>query len=136
DTILACYIKHMHGQWNSSAKDNIFHNHYRGNTIDSSFYVGPSHCPAGKCSFKPRDADWQTIAISASGQPVTLSISGTAGMGQPVATVNATLHFSPDDVKGGLYYFSPSINGLKRVPFGAAQAQDYVRDGGGTGCAG
>jgi hypothetical protein len=137
-TMLARNINQMNIQWIGNNKDAEYKIHITGATIDSSFYVGAGVCQNGsQCSYKPQDMDWQTIALSSSGQEVQMQISATAGNGQPVATSSMVpLDFSPEDVMGGLYYFSTSVRGIKRVPFGASTATDFIPNGNETGCAG
>jgi hypothetical protein len=139
NSMLARNINQMAIQWTRSQKDKVFKIHIAGQTIDVTFYVGASVCSGGgaDCVFKPADKDWQLVTLSSSGQSATLTISGTASSGFDVATSRPiTLNFSPDDVKGGFYYFSPSIFGLKRLPFGASTATQYIANGGNTGCVG
>src|SRR5262249_639966 len=63
--------------------------------------------------------------------------AATAGNGQPVAESDPVpLNFSPEDVNGGLYYFSTSAQGIKRLPFGASTATDFIKNGNGNNCAG
>ncbi len=127
-TMLARNINQMNLQWTGNGTDTEYKIHLVGPTVDQSFYVGAAVCGGGtQCSYKPQDADWQAVAQSATGSKVTLTIQGTAGPGAPVATsTQAELNFSPDDVKGGLYYFSTSAQGIKRLPFGASQALDFL----------
>ena len=66
-----------------------------------------------------------------------LVITGTGSMGGQTGTSTPVrVRFSPEDVRGGLYYFSPTITGIKRVPLGASQPVDFITAGNGTGCAG
>ena len=139
--MLARNILQNNIQWAGSTKDQIFRIHVVGATIDATFFVGQQACStvAGKlqCKYQPTNDAWQAIAVSAAGAPVSLNVSGTAGADQPVAdSPPITLNLSPEDVKGGLYYFSPSIQGLKRLPFGASAATNFVQQGGGYNCTG
>ncbi len=128
-------------QWSGAKQHKVFHIHVSGATIDSNFYVGSGVCQETpdslQCSYSPQDSTWSTVALSAAGQPVNITVAGTTGPGQPVAESSpVVVNFSPEDVKGGFYYFSPSINGLKRLPFGATEVTDFISQGGGYGCAG
>ena len=138
-TMLARNINQMNIQWTGKAGYTMYKIHLEGGAVNMSFYLGASLCAGGtQCSFRPSDAAWQAIARSAStGGPVTMTVEGTAGAGMPVGRSPAqSLLFSPEDVKGGLYYFSTSIRGIKRLPFGASQATDFIVDGNEYGCAG
>lgn len=141
-TMMPRNIEQVNFQWKASTKSRLFRIHVVGTTIESSFYLGQAVCSTvnntSQCKYQPTDAQWQTIAVSAKGRPVTVTISAVGGRDQPVAdSTPLTINISPEDVKGGLYYFSPSINGLKRLPFGAAQATNFVSFPQGSGnCAG
>lgn len=141
-TMMPRNIEQVNFQWTASTKSRLFRIHVVGAAIDSSFYLGQAVCTTvqnvQQCKYQPTDGQWQTVAVSAKGQPVTVTISAVSGRDQPVAdSTPLTMNISPEDVKGGLYYFSPSINGLKRLPFGAAQATNFVSFPQGSGnCAG
>jgi hypothetical protein len=129
-------------QWKGSFKDALYRIHVVGShatygeTIVQDFYIGAGACATDLtmgsnkllCSYQPDGKSvWPSIALSASGGSATFTVAGTAGGGQPVAeSPTQTLNFSPEDVRGGLYYFSPSISGLKRTPFGASTAGDFI----------
>jgi hypothetical protein len=135
-TMLARNINQLELQWRASTKDKLFHIRVVGGSIDSSFYVGSSLCANGTdCRYPFADKDWQTIALSASGAMVTITVDGTAALGAAVASAKPVkANFSPEDVKGGLYYFSTSLHGLERLPFGASQATPFIT--GSTACVG
>lgn len=106
-------------------------------TLDSpryqqTFYLGSAACKGTECSYLVEDKVWNTIAHASSGK-ATMTVAGTAGARKPVGTATLTLLFSPQDVRGGLYYFATSRSGLMRVPFGATQAVPYLL---GTGMGG
>jgi hypothetical protein len=68
---------------------------------------------------------------------VTLTVSGVATKGSQVGTSTpVNVLFSPEDTRGGLYYFSPTIKGIKRVPLGASKPVNFISNGDETGCAG
>ncbi len=138
NTLLARNLGQMDLQWSGNPSDSLYRIHVVGDTIDATFYVGGARCTGGvQCSYSVPDSSWKAIALSAAGKAVNIQISGTAGAGMPVAGDGGTaISFSPEDVQGGLYYFSPTIRGIKRLPFGAATATDFIPAGNGTGCAG
>lgn len=106
-------------------------------TLDSPYYrqtiyLGGAACQGRECSYLVDDKVWNTIAHRSGGR-VTLTIAGTAGAGQPVGSTSLSLSFSPQDVRGGLYYFATSKSGILRVPFGATRPVPYLL---GTGSGG
>lgn len=112
------------------------HSYFRV-TLDSpryqqTLYLGAAACQGTECSYRVDDKVWNAIA-HASGGKATLTVAGTAGAGQPVGTAVLTLLFSPQDVRGGLYYFSTSRNGLMRVPFGGTAAVPFLLGNGSGG---
>ena len=136
--MLARNILQMNLQWTGSSQAALHRVHIVGATIDAMYYVGKTVCTGGtQCRYKLADKDWQSIARSAAGKPVQITVQSTAGTGQPVATsATVSVLFSPEDVKGGLYYFSTSARGIKRLPFGASAATDFIKNGNTTGCVG
>lgn len=95
-------------------------------------YLGDAACSARKCSYLVDDKVWARISHQSGGR-ATLTIDGTSGAGQPVGRATLQLQFSPQDVRGGLYYFATSKSGLLRVPFGATKPVPYLL---GTGSGG
>ena len=101
------------------------------------FYSVCSPAQQSGCTFTVDDKLWSALAHQSLGKALTLTVSGVAKQGDPVATsAPITVRFSPEDIRGGLYYFSPTIRGIKRVPLGASQPVDFITNGNGTGCAG
>ncbi len=106
-------------------------------TLDSenyqqTIYLGAAACQSTKCSYLVDDKVWNTIAHASGGQ-ATMTVDGTAGAGQAIGTAKLTLLFSPQDVRGGLYYFSTSQNGLMRLPFGGTTAMPFLLGDGSGG---
>ena len=77
------------------------------------------------------------LARALAGQSATITVTGVASKGAALGTAAAVpLQFAPEDIAGGVYYFSPSTRGIKRAPIGAKRAVDFVVNGAETGCAG
>jgi hypothetical protein len=89
----------------------------------------PSAAPpsANQCVFTMPTGSWGALAYENRGLSASVSIAATDGLGGPVATSPAmTLAFSPDAVEGALYYWSTSLMGTLRAPFGAASATPFI----------
>jgi hypothetical protein len=93
--------------------------------------VRPSAPPiplaAEVCTYTPPEATWRAIVADSAGGELLVTISATDGKHGPVATsADLVLRFSPEAVRGGLYYFSSTLQGIYRLPFGARQPQAFV----------
>lgn len=91
-------------------------------------FLGAQACPGGECSYLVDDKLWDRVARGGQGlgDGATIAISATAGAGQPVGQAQLKLRFSPENVRGGLYYFSTSRLGLLRLPFGGTAAAPFL----------
>lgn len=102
-------------------------------TYQQTIYLGAAACKDQKCSYLVDDKVWSAVAHTSGGR-ATLTVSGTGGAGQAVgAAAPLTLLFSPQDVRGGLYYFSTSDSGLMRLPFGGTTPVPYLLGNGNGG---
>jgi hypothetical protein len=137
NTMMAPNVLQVQVQWQAGSGHTVHRVTVSGPTYERSFYLGSSVCPGGRCSFTVDDRIWSTLSHSSLGQVVTMTVSGVATRGGQVGTSeSATITFSPEDTRGGLYYFSPTIRGIKRVPLGASKPVDFITNGDETGCAG
>jgi hypothetical protein len=91
-----------------------------------------------ECIYRMPPGAWLELASTARGETVSAEIAGvdpshpaTYGVSAPLS-----LSFSPEDVRGGFYYWSSAITGTERLLFGARAPQDYIRHTGNTcgGC--
>ncbi len=136
-TLMAANVLQLAIQWRAGAGQSVFRVTVSGSTYERSFYVGSSLCPSGQCTYRIDDKLWSAVGHSAQGQSITMVVSGSSGRGVPIGHSNPTkIDFAPEDIKGGLYYFSPTIKGIKRVPIGASKPVDFITNGDETGCAG
>ncbi len=137
NTMMAPNVLQVQLQWTAGSGNIVHRVTISGPTYERSFYLGSNLCPGGRCTFLVDDKIWSTLSHSSLGQTVTLTVSSVASRGGQVGTSKPiTLSFSPEDTRGGLYYFSPTIRGIKRVPLGASKPVDFITNGDETGCAG
>ncbi|HET6282452.1 MAG TPA: hypothetical protein VFH73_15925 [Polyangia bacterium] len=81
-----------------------------------------------ECVYDLPPGAWLALASQNKGGEVSFTVAGTGDQGGPVATSDArTLWFSPDGVKGGLYYWSVGLRGTYRLLFGASKATPFIR---------
>src|SRR5579871_3124315 len=121
-------------QWRrAAATQTLFR--LRVNGVDTwDFFAGCTAPPPSaaapdpnECVFTMPRGSWGALAYENRGHAVTVTIAGTDGQGGPVATSAALpLSFSPDAVEGALYYWSTSLKGTLRAPFGADSASPYI----------
>lgn len=124
-------------QWRRDIAQQIFRIRLSSASYKADLYVGSSLCSADQCTYNFDDATWRKIGKSLAGQAATIGILGVASKGNPVgSSALATVSFSPEEISGGVYYFSTSTKGIKRAPIGAKRAIDFVVNGAETGCAG
>jgi hypothetical protein len=108
-----------------------------GQYFSQDVYFGASKCSGAQCMFQPSDADWQSLSYAFAGQDVKATISASPGPGMPSGDgMPITISFSPEDVLGGVYYWSTTITGIYRVPIGAKKATQFIQHGNTFGCAG
>ena len=135
-TMLPRNLGQMNLQWNAASGAMVYRVRIDSPTYSRDLYVGSTACPAGQCRLQPPDAEWDKMAQAMAGTDVKVTLSASAGIGQPVGSVDLAVSISPEDVKGGLYYWSTSIRGVYRVPLGAKTAQVFINNGNEYGCAG
>lgn len=127
----------MNLQWSGPGNAQVYRVHIDSDTMTQDIYVGAGACPGGQCRFQPPDDRWAAVARSIAGTQATVILTASTGQGQPTGSADPlTLSFSPEDVKGGLYYWSTTITGIYRVPLGAKSAQVFINRGNEFGCAG
>ncbi|HVR03168.1 MAG TPA: hypothetical protein VMT47_13615 [Polyangia bacterium] len=88
----------------------------RGPPVDTECV---SHLPPGA---------WLDVATTARGETLTVDVAGVdPTRPNAVATSDPlTLAFSPEDVRGGLYYWTSKITGTARLLFGARATQPFI----------
>lgn len=124
-------------QWRGQAGAAVYRLQIESATYSRDIYVGSSVCSGGtQCQFTPTDADWLSLARAVAGGEAKLTVSGSASVGAPFGSAELVTLFSPEDVKGGIYYWSTSITGIYRVPLGAKTPQVFINRGNEFGCSG
>lgn len=136
-TLMAPNILQLGIQWQADPGQKVFRVRVSGPTYERNFYLGSAACPSAQCTFNIDDTMWSALGHSSLGQEVSLEVAGVVSKGALVGSSTPVhIRFSPEDARGGLYYFSPTIKGIKRVPLGASKPVDYIQNGDETGCAG
>jgi TolB protein len=81
-----------------------------------------------ECAFGLPPGAWLDAATTARGETLTVDLTGvdpshpaTFSTSDPIA-----LSFSPEDVRGGLYYWSSAVTGTQRLLFGARASESYI----------
>ena len=130
-------IAQLNFQWTTPSGAKAYRLRFTAPTFEQNVYLGPSACPsATTCQYQLKDDDFVNILRSVAGSAVSITVAQSAGPGQPYGeTAPLQLSVSPEDVRGGLYYWSTSIQGIYRVPIGASKAQVFVNSAA-RGCAG
>jgi hypothetical protein len=135
-TMLPRNLLQVNLQWSGIAGAAAYRVRVDSPTYARSYYVGPGACSGMQCKLQLPDDAWTQLTRSAAGQEVSFSVSASTGVGAAFGTSENKLSFSPDDVKGGLYYWSTTITGIYRVPLGAKTAQVFINRGNEYGCSG
>ena len=122
-TMLALNIGQLEVQWNAVEGATVYRVRVKSKALDLSFYVGVSVCKNLQCRYSVSSSDWLGFTTASAGQTAVLAVYSTNGSGNDVQrSTGINLSISPEDVKGGLYYFSTSQAGIMRLPFGASKA--------------
>ncbi|HVX97336.1 MAG TPA: hypothetical protein VHK47_20650 [Polyangia bacterium] len=81
-----------------------------------------------ECVYRLPPGAWLDLATTTRGESLVVDVAGV-DLTRPgvVATSDSmTLAFSPEDVRGGFYYWSVGVNGTERVLFGTRTPQPFV----------
>jgi hypothetical protein len=135
-TMLPRNLGQVNLQWNGVSSTVVYRIHIDSPLYVRNIYLPASTCSGSNCQYQPSDMVWGAIALSLAGGDATFTLSASTGVGQPFGSADRKLSFSPEDVKGGLYYWSTTITGIYRVPLGAKTAQVFINRGNEFGCSG
>jgi hypothetical protein len=112
-------------QWKQgSAANTVFRVQAASAGKSYDFYVP---CVEAECMFAVPEQHWLNLGWEFKGADVTLTVAGTDGSGGPVATSAPTpISYSPDAVRGALYYWAAAERALKRTTFGSKKAVPFI----------
>jgi hypothetical protein len=124
-------------QWTrGTSESSLFRITVTGGGKTFRFYVPCGHAgevDAGEspssfhCSYTLPESEWLDVAERNKGGEVSVVISGTSDTGGAVRTsLSRRIFFSPEAVRGGLYYWSTEHASIKRATFGAKKAVHFV----------
>src|SRR5262249_5326064 len=71
---------------------------------------------------------WLDMATTVHGETLTVDIAGVDRTRPSIVATSdpMTISFSPEDVRGGFYYWSTSYQGAMRLLFGAQAIQSFI----------
>jgi TolB protein len=89
--------------------------------------AGPS-MDASECAYHMPPGAWLDAATTARGETLTIDLAGvdTKNPGTYAIADPISLAFSPEDLRGGLYYWSSAVAGTERLLFGARTPDPYI----------
>ncbi len=104
------------------ADNTLFEVSFASSLIDLKVYLRCTQPLNGGCIYLPDPQVWQWIAETGRGVgPVTWSIRGTNDEGASVGESAAmSMRFAPDNVEGGIYYWTTTLRAIMRYDFGSA----------------
>lgn len=109
----------------------VFQLSMKNATTDITVYLQCTLPMNGGCIYLPDETLWGWLANSNRGSgPVTWSIRGTDTSGSGVGTsTEMHISFAPEDVTGGLYYWTTTAQAIMRYDFGSQTqlvAEKYI----------
>jgi len=111
-------------QWSQGkGSQTRFHLTFTGASDHYDFYVP---CTRSECIYQMPSGAWLSMASEQRGQTVTVTITGSDGKTASPASDPVAITFSPEPVKGALYYWSTKLKGVYRLNFGSQKALPYI----------
>lgn len=100
----------------------LFQLTFTSSVLDLTIYLRCTTPLNGGCIYLPDAQVWSWIAESHRGtDPVTWSLKATDDTGTGVGTSSAmTIKFAPEDVAGGIYYWTTTLRAIMRYDFASA----------------
>jgi len=119
DSIHARNFDQMTIQFYAGEGNQVFKARFTSPQADYVITFRPTKCDGDRCQWTVPPGDWARMALTNGGATATFALYGANGAdGAPVAQADSLkLSFSPEDVKGALYYFSTSLPGIMRDIF-------------------
>ncbi len=137
-SLLGHNIGGMNIQWSGGAGNTIHRVRLSGGAGQVHAYAGAAACPAGKCQLPIPDAFWTAVGAANAGGEMTLTVDSVPAAGGDISSDTVRLHWSPDVIRGGLYYWSSKDKGIMRVRLGDTTPEPYYTpaqaDGECVGC--
>lgn len=111
------------------ANNTLFALSFQNSTIDLTVYLRCTQPLNGGCIYLPDPQVWSWLAGTGRGaDPITWSIRGTDDAGTAVgASGPMHLAFAPDDLDGGIYYWTTTLQAIMRYDFGSATQTEAER---------
>lgn len=126
----------MNLQWNGVQGALVYRLVLECDLYQQTIYLGPGACANNLCQYEMPEPRWLNFSYSCSDAEAQLTITASTGKGAMIGSDGPRkILFSPEDVKGGIYYFSSGIRGLYRIPMGSGRPVAYIRNSG-AGCTG
>ena len=125
-------------QWSQGKPQNqVFRVEFTAPPRTYDFYLP---CTRSQCIYQMPSQAWLAMADALHGQAVSFTVAGSDGKGGSVSLSDPmTINFSPEAVRGGLYYWSTKLRGVYRLTFGSAKALPFIQPSSATNpdaCAG
>ncbi len=121
-------IDRMNLQFYCGAGNQVYRATFISSQIVYNLYFKPTSRSGDQCQWHVPRNQWKLIAQTNNGTTVDLAISGADGSmgGRVAASSPIKIAFSPEDVLGGLYYFSTSLPGILRLAFSMGAVADQA----------
>lgn len=112
-------------QWSQGRPQNqVFRVELTAGPATYDFYLP---CTRAQCIYQMPQQAWLRMAGDLHGQSASVTIAGSDGRGGPISASDPmTISFSPEPVRGGLYYWSTRLRGVYRLTFGSAKALPFI----------
>lgn len=120
--------------WEGSADAEVYRVTIDGDTYAQALYLGPALCPQARCQYALPPADQVRFLTSVAGGETQISVQAAGKDGLLGGSEPVHLSVSPEDLRGALYYWSTSSQGLYRVSVDGRVPQVFATNVGCVGC--
>lgn len=132
DTMFPQNIYRVLFQWNKRSLS-LFQLSFTSPTVQMSVYTDGVHATCttaanGGACWESAEASWSALAGNNAGQDVTVKIRGMASASATTIYESPayTIHFSRQPVPGALYYWSTTVEGVRRGALGDAAPKNFL----------